>query len=104
VGDNQTARALANLRDSKVVGGASTLAEGWGTLVSQVGQSVQVAERGQQTHAAIVRQVQALRDAASGVSIDEEATTMLKFQRAYEAHARFFQTINGAIETLLNLV
>jgi flagellar hook-associated protein FlgK len=27
---------------------------------------------------------------------------LLKFQRAYEANARFFTVIDGAIETLLN--
>jgi flagellar hook-associated protein 1 FlgK len=48
--------------------------------------------------------VQALRDSVSGVSLDEEASNMLKFQRAYEANARFFVTVNSALDTLLNLV
>ena len=103
-GDNQTARALANLRDSAVVGGVSTLAEGWGNLAYQVGQDAQLAQRGQKLHADIVRQLQTLRDAASGVSIDEAAATMLRFQRAYEANARYFQTVNSALDTLLSLV
>jgi flagellar hook-associated protein 1 FlgK len=37
------------------------------------------------------------------VSLDEEAMMMMKFQRAYEANARFFQAVDSALETLLSL-
>src|SRR5262249_19435819 len=43
-GDNQTARAIANLSDAKVLGaGSKTLAQGWGDLVYQVGLDNQAA-------------------------------------------------------------
>ena len=51
----------------------------------------------------IVRQIDALRDAVSGVSLDEEAMQLMKFQRAYEANARFFQVIDRTLETLIGL-
>jgi flavin reductase (DIM6/NTAB) family NADH-FMN oxidoreductase RutF len=38
------------------------------------------------------------------VSLDEEAASMLKFQRAYEANARFFQLIDETLDSLLQLV
>ena len=50
---------------------------------------------------ALVTQVDALRDEVSGVSLDEEAMHLLKFQRAYEANARFFRVIDESIQTLL---
>ena len=50
------------------------------------------------------QQLDTLRDQISGVSIDEEATMMLKFQRAYEANAKFFSAINQTLDTLLQLV
>jgi len=46
--------------------------------------------------------VDALRDEVSGVSLDEEAMHLLKFQRAYEANARFFRVIDESIQTLLS--
>ena len=52
----------------------------------------------------MVRQIDALRDEVSGVSLDEEAMHMLKFQRAYEAIARFFRSVDQSLDTLLNLV
>jgi flagellar hook-associated protein 1 FlgK len=103
-GDNQTARAIANLSDAKVVGGSATFAQGWGDLVYQVGLDSQTATEQQTTSSAIVSQLASLRDSTSGVSIDEEATMMLKFQRAYQANARYFTAVNGAIDTLLQMV
>ena len=40
----------------------------------------------------------------SGVSLDEEAADLVRFQRAYEANARFFSTIDQTLDTLLNMV
>jgi flagellar hook-associated protein 1 FlgK len=36
-------------------------------------------------------------------SLDEEAASMMRFQRAYEANARFFTTVNQTLDVLLNL-
>ena len=44
-------------------------------------------------------QAEALRDQVSGVSLDEEAMKLMKFQRAYEANARFFQVIDETLES-----
>ena len=40
----------------------------------------------------------------SGVSLDEEADAMMRFQRAYEANARYFQTVSGLLDTLIGLL
>jgi flagellar hook-associated protein 1 FlgK len=104
-GDNGTARALAALRDARVLnGGTATLHDGWAGLVYQVGRDSQAASSSRDTHAEIVRQVDALRDQVSGVSLDEEALNLLKFQRAYEANAKFFTAVDRMLTTLLNLV
>ncbi|MGE3276375.1 MAG: flagellar hook-associated protein FlgK [Vicinamibacterales bacterium] len=103
-GDNQQARALANLRDAKVLAaGTTTLSDAWGNLLYRVGSDTQAATFEQATRAEIVRQVQNLRDSVSGVSLDEEAMLMIKFQRAYEANARFFSAVDESIRILLSL-
>jgi len=38
------------------------------------------------------------------VSLDEEAMMMMRFQRAYEANARFFQAVNQSIDTLMQML
>jgi flagellar hook-associated protein 1 FlgK len=102
-GDNQNARALAALRDARVLNGG-TFSDAWAQMVYRVGSDAQAARQEQISRQEIVRQVEALNDAVSGVSLDEEAMMMLRFQRAYEANARFFQAVDQAIETLLTMV
>ncbi|BCS33513.1 flagellar hook-associated protein 1 [Luteitalea sp. TBR-22] len=101
-GDNQVARKLADLRDASIVNG-DTPAEAWTALVYDVGSDVSRAEAEQASRQEIVNQIEQLRDSVSGVSIDEEAAMMLRYQRAYEANARFFSVIDQTIETLLSL-
>jgi flagellar hook-associated protein 1 FlgK len=101
-GDNATARALAALRSQRVLNGTATLHDGWGDIVYQVGSDVQTAKNARDTHETITREIDALRDQVSGVSLDEEALNLLKFQSAYEANAKFFTTINSLLDTLMN--
>ncbi|MCC7241147.1 MAG: flagellar hook-associated protein FlgK [Acidobacteria bacterium] len=104
-GDNQTARALADLRDTRTMsGGTATFSESWGQLVYRVGSDTQTARAEQQSRHEVVAQVARLRDQVSGVSLDEESANMLKFQRAYEANARFFSTVNTVLDSLMSFV
>jgi flagellar hook-associated protein 1 FlgK len=100
-GDNQNARALADLRDLRVMNsGQSTFGQAWAQLIYRVGSDTQSAQQGQQSRSEIVQQIEAMSDAVSGVSLDEEAMMMMRFQRAYEANARFFRAIDESIDTL----
>jgi flagellar hook-associated protein 1 FlgK len=104
-GDNQVARAIAGLRDSRVMsGGSATAAEAWATLVYEVGSDVRATEASSVTRERIVRQMQRLRDQQSGVSLDEEAANLMRYQRSYEASARYFATIVDTLDTLMAMV
>jgi flagellar hook-associated protein 1 len=104
-GDNQSARAIAALRERAVLNGnTATLSDAWGQLVYRVARDTKSATDESASRAAIVSQVDALRDQVSGVSLDEEAMHLLKFQRAYEANARFFSAIDQTISMLLSTV
>jgi flagellar hook-associated protein 1 FlgK len=104
-GDNQAARAIAALRDQSIVaGGSATVFEAWGSLQQAVGHDVAATRASAETRAQVVLQVQRLRDQASGVSLDEEAANLLKFQRAYQASARYFTTISDTLDTLMEMV
>jgi len=104
VGDNTTARDIAALRHARVVGGSATFHDAWGQLVFRVGRDSQSAKNEQRSREEIVGQVDALRDQVSGISLDEEAVNLLKYQKAYEANARFFQAINSTLDTLLGIL
>lgn len=101
-GDNQVARQLANLRDAPVVGGV-TPGAAWTALVYDVASQVNRAGLEQRSRGEIVQQIERLRDSVSGISIDEEAALMMRFQRAYQANAQFFTVVDETIQTLLSL-
>ena len=98
-GDNQTARAIAALRN-----GSPSAMDGWGALVNRVGTDRSAAMAEQVTREDVLHQIDALRAQVSGVSVDEEAATMLRFQRAYEANARFFRVVDGLLDQLIQSV
>jgi flagellar hook-associated protein 1 FlgK len=103
-GDNNNARAMANLRDAKVMGGnTQTFNDAWSQLVYTVGQDAAGAKAESDSRGEVVRQIVNLQDSVSGVSIDEETANMMKFQRAYEANAKYFDAINSTLDVLLSL-
>lgn len=101
---NGAARDLAALREARVGAADATLSDAWGQLVYRVGGDTASAQRVQQGRQQVMDQLQRLREAASGVSLDEEAASLMKYQRAYEANARYFTTINDVLEILMGMV
>ena len=104
-GDNTVARSLTALRDARgMSGGTATFGDTWSQLVYRVGADSRSAQDEQSSREQIVTQIELLKEQTSGVSLDEEAMMMMKFQRAYEANARFFQAIDQTIDTLMQTV
>lgn len=101
-GDNQNARALAALRDGRFLnGGTATFVDAWSQLVYLVGQDTASAESAAAVHGEIAAQIQNLQDGVSGVSLDEEAADMMRYQRAYEANARLFRAIDETLDIMM---
>jgi flagellar hook-associated protein 1 FlgK len=50
-----------------------------------------------------LQQVTDQRGAVSGVSLDEETTNMIRYQRAYQAAARVVSTVNTMYDSLLSM-
>ena len=53
--------------------------------------------------AALVENFQARRESVSGVSLDEEALELMRFQRSYEAAVRFMNVLNELTEVALQV-
>ena len=50
----------------------------------------------------VVNTLQDRRSQASGVSLDEEMTNMIKFQHAYAAAGRAMSTLDENLDSLIN--
>jgi flagellar hook-associated protein 1 FlgK len=51
----------------------------------------------------VVESFLAQRESVSGVSLDEEAANLMRFQRSYEAAARVLSTADDMVRTILEL-
>jgi flagellar hook-associated protein 1 FlgK len=71
-------------------------------LVVSLGVESSVATRNLEVQTVLSTQVDAARESVSGVNLDEEMTTMLSFQHAYNAAARMITTIDEALDTLIS--
>lgn len=106
VGDNRNALALASLAsDSTIAGlGGLTFVEFYSALVARIGTEARSASDELKVSNVIIEQLDTQRDAVSGVSLDEEAVSVLQYQQAYEAAARFISMIDRLISETLDIL
>jgi flagellar hook-associated protein 1 FlgK len=94
-GGNEVAQAIAALR-----GGVAERT--YIGLVAQVGSDVRTAQDDQTTAQAVVSSISNQRQSVSGVSLDEEMTNLISFQRGYEASARTLTAMDEMLSTLID--
>jgi len=73
-------------------------------MVSELGLDVKSSETAVSQDAAFLKQLQALRESNSGVSLDEELANLIKYQRSYQASAKLISTASDMLDTVLNMV
>lgn len=95
--DGKNADALALLATS-ITGGDAMYRK----FVVDLGVSAQAVSRRSDAQNVIMQDVDSARLGESGVSLDEEMTNLMAFQRSYQAAARVMNTIDSALETLIN--
>ena len=102
-GDNRGALALLALRDQRVAsGGTQTLSDAALDLVGSLGRRAHDAQAETDRATIISDHLGDLRDALSGVDLDEEMSNLVKFQHGAEAMTRFLSTVDGMLGDLLN--
>ena len=104
-GDNSNAVALARLVNAPTMsGGTTTFSNYYDGLVAKIGLDVNSAQSVVAQDDAFMKQLTTLRDSSSGVSLDEELTDLIKYQRSYQASAKLITTVDSMLETLVNMI
>ena len=104
VGDNTVANVISQLQYKEVMdGGNSTIDDYYNSQVGRIGVLAQKAVKARESQANVLNQLSNIRESISGVSLDEETTKMIEFQRAFDASARVIRTADEMFETVLAL-
>jgi flagellar hook-associated protein 1 FlgK len=95
-GSTDLALAVSQLRDHPAVDQA------YRAFVAQVGSQVREANRQQGNSQVLTDAVENRRQSVSGVSLDEEMSNLVRFQRSYQASARAMSTMDEMLDVLIN--
>ena len=103
-GDNRNILKMAALQnDDSIFGGRGNFGEVYTSTVGKLGTilvQTDIAREAQQT---LVNQSTEARDSVSGVSLDEEAANLLRFQQAYQASAQVIKIANALFDSILSI-
>jgi len=104
-GDNSNALLLGKVANQGVLdGGVTSVGRAYSQLVSQVGSAGAVADDEQITQKATYDQAFGAQQSVSGVNLDEEAASLLRYQQAYQASAQIITASNSMFTALLGAV
>jgi flagellar hook-associated protein 1 FlgK len=120
-GDNSLALALGALRSSAGIAqlqtsmggatfaaqvgltGTNTFNDAFRNTVTDIGTRVNTADNNATIYDTLANQADTRRQSVSGVSIDEELTTLMKFQQAYQAASRLVKVSDEMMQSLLEM-
>lgn len=109
-GDNEIAKQIANLANKAVDIGtlwnkktSQTISNYYSTLVTKVGADTSSVKFTAANQTAMALELYTRQEEISGVSLDEEMSSLIKFQASYKAAAKLITTADEMLQTLLGL-
>lgn len=104
-GDNRNALASANQQSAGVLlNGTTSINGATSALVTAIGSQAQQVNTAQTAQTAVNSQALATVQSVSGVSLDQEAANLLKWQQAYQASAQAMAIGNQTFTTLMDSI
>ena len=105
IGDGANALSIAGLKDETLMDGSSaTIYDYYASTLGMLGIDKLEAENMKEGQKVLITHIENSIEEVSGVSLDEEAMNMLRFQHSYEAAARYMQVVDSLLDTLINVV
>lgn len=104
-GNNTNALAMAALQSTQTIGNNSlTYQEAFSTIISVVAAKTNQAASSNSAQRVLLNQALEAHSSVSGVNLDEEAASLLKYQQAYQASARMIAAADEIFQSLLDAV
>jgi flagellar hook-associated protein 1 len=102
-GNGDIALSIAGLSTQKQADG-STLLDKYSSLISQIGTDAKGAADTANSYNLVVQQLQQQQASYSGVSVDEEMTNVIQYQKSYSASAKLITVADQMFQTLIDMV
>lgn len=102
-GNNENILAIVALGNQPIMGNGKTFASAYIDHVNDVGNIARQASIAQSALSVVNDQAVAARDGISGVSLDQEAADLIRFQQAYQAAAKVMQIASQLFDTVLQV-
>ena len=103
VSDNRNGLKLTAIESARILDGSSVnIQESYGQLVEVVGAKTAQSQINTEASQALLEQSVLNRDSIAGVSLDEEAADLIKYELAYNASAQVISVARSLFDTLLN--
>lgn len=101
--DNAIVVDMIETRNNAVLN--DTTFEGfYSSLIADLGIKSKEAQDRSDTQELIIQSLKERQQEQSGVSFDEEAINLIRFQRGYQSAAKFVQVVDGLIQSLIQMV
>jgi flagellar hook-associated protein 1 FlgK len=103
-GNNQVVLALAQMANTSQAGlGNQTFAQSYNGTITGLGTALNSVNSQLDDQTAVQSMMQNQRDSVSGVSIDDEMTNLVMFQRAFQASAHLVSVVDQMLSTVVTL-
>ena len=101
-GDGSNARKIAEFQSEAFMAGSRTAAETYLAQIAGLGQSIKLAKGNGDAQQLVSTTLRQQRESASGVSLDEEAASLARYQRTYQALARLMTSLDEMLDQVIN--
>ena len=103
IGDNGNILRIVALQDQELLDDGRTLSEAYISLVGTVGSKAALAMMSKEAMQVVYDQAVESKDQIAGVSLDQEAAELIRFQQAYQASAQIIQVASKLFDSILNV-
>jgi len=103
--DTSNALTMAQLADKGILnGGKQSVVAAYGSLTTNIGTVGSQAQTNLTTQTSLYNQAVSAQQSVSGVNLDEEAASLVRYQQAYQASAQIISTSQSIFSSLISAI
>lgn len=101
-GNGEIALRIAQLRHTPYTGFQNTIGSLFNAIISKIGVDALESAAMEKNGEALVNHLKNMREAVSGINLDEEMADMIRYQHAYTAAARIMTAMDQTLDIIVN--